>query len=115
MHWVDAWAEANAALSPMFRRDLEIDYPAVWRRYRKVVDARKALGAALLRPLLKPELSKGVALAILDLIFTAVLAPEFADRLRVSRHDAIHMAVSIWASGALDRSAKLQVIRGGKK
>jgi len=77
------------------------------------VNQRKALGAALLRPLLKPELDQNVALAVLDLIFTAVLPPEFADRLRISRREAIHTAVSIWAGGALDRSAKLPVLRGG--
>jgi AcrR family transcriptional regulator len=112
MHWVDAWAEANAALSPVFRRDLETDYPVVWRRYRAVVSERKKRGAALLRPLVKSELDKDVALAVLDLIFTAVLDPEFADRLRVSRHDAIRMAVSIWAGGALERGGKLRAIRG---
>ena len=113
MHWVDVWAASNAALSPSFRRDLETDYPAVWKRYREVVDERKRLGATLLRPLLKPELNKEVSLAILDLIFTAVLRPEFADRLRISRHEAIRTAVSIWAAGALDRSAQLRVLRGG--
>jgi AcrR family transcriptional regulator len=113
MHWVDAWAEANAALSPVFRRDLESDYPVVWRRYRQVVTERKKRGAALLRPLVKSELDKDVALAVLDLIFTAVLDPEFADRLRVSRHDAIRMAVSIWAGGALERRGKLRALRGG--
>ncbi|HVW25585.1 MAG TPA: TetR/AcrR family transcriptional regulator [Polyangiaceae bacterium] len=114
MHWIDAWATANAALSPVFRRDLEADYPVVWQRYREVVKERKTKGAALLRPLLKPDLDKNVALAVLDVIFTAVLRPEFADQLRVSRHDAIRSAVTIWASGALDRSAKLHAIRGGK-
>jgi AcrR family transcriptional regulator len=113
IHWVDAWADANAALSPVFRRDLETDYPVVWRRYREVVTERKKRGAALLRPLVKSELDKDVALAVLDLIFTAVLDPDFADRLRVSRHDAIRMAVSIWAGGALERRGKLRAIRGG--
>lgn len=114
MHWIDAWSAANAALSPVFRRDLEADYPAVWLRFREVVTERKVRGAALLRPLLKSDLDKNVALAVLDVIFTAVLRPEFADELRVSRHDAIRTAVTIWASGALDRGGKLRVL-GGKK
>jgi AcrR family transcriptional regulator len=113
MHWIDAWAAANAALSPVFRRDLETDYPVVWQRYREIVRERKMRGAALLRPLLKPDLDKNVALAVLDVIFTAVLRPEFADQLRVSRHDAIRTAVTIWAGGALDRGGRLRAIRGG--
>jgi hypothetical protein len=98
----------------VFRRDLETDYPAVWRRYREVVRERKERGAALLRPIVKEDLDKDVALAVLDLILTTVLQPEFADRLRVSRHDAIRMAVSIWAGGALERRGKLRPIRGDK-
>ena len=114
MHWIDAWADANASLSPVFRRDLQNDYPAVWDRYREIVAERKRRGAALLRPLVKGELDKEVALAVLDLIISTVLVPEFADKLRVSRHDAIRMAISIWAGGALERGGKLRAIRGGR-
>jgi AcrR family transcriptional regulator len=111
-HWIDAWADAHAALSPVFVRDLENDYPAAFRRFRAIVEQRKQQGAALLSPALKPELDQRVALAVLDLILTTVVRPEFADRLRISRHDAIHAAVSIWASGALDRRGKLRSLRG---
>jgi AcrR family transcriptional regulator len=114
MHWIDAWADAIASLSPVFFRDLQNDYPAVWQRYREVVSERKTRGAALLRPLVKADLDKDIALAILDLILTTVLLPEFSDDLRVSRHDAIRMAVSIWAGGALERGGTLRAIRGGR-
>lgn len=111
MHWVDAWADAHSALSPAFVRDLESDYPAAFQRFRAIIDQRKQQGAALLRPQLKPDLDERVALAVLDLILTTVVRPEFADRLRISRHDAIRTAVSIWAGGALDRRAKLRSLR----
>jgi AcrR family transcriptional regulator len=115
MHWVDAWADAHAALSPAFARDLESDYPAAHRRYREIVRQRKQSGAALLRPVLKPELEERVAFAVLDLILTTVVRPEFADRLRISRQVAIRTAVSIWAGGAVNRRGKLRSIRGGGK
>jgi AcrR family transcriptional regulator len=115
MRWIDAWADANAALSPAFARDLQADYPAVWQRYRAVLRDRKRRGALLLRPLLKPGIAPKVALALLDKIFSIVLQPEFADRLHVSRREAIHCAVSIWASGALDRRGELRSMRGGAK
>lgn len=101
MRWVDAWVDANAPLSPAFTRDLQADYPAVWRRYREIIAVRKRSGAALLRPLLKPQVDDRVALALLDHIFTLVLDPEFADRLNVSRREALRSAVAIWAHGAL--------------
>jgi AcrR family transcriptional regulator len=113
MHWLDAWADAHAALSPVFARDLESDYPAAYQRFRAIVNQRKQMGAALLRPLLKPELDERVAFAVLDLILTTVLRPEFADRLRISRHAAIRTAVSIWAGGAVNRRGKLRSLRGG--
>jgi AcrR family transcriptional regulator len=115
MHWVDAWADANATISPAFYRDLETDYPSAFRRYRAVVSERKERGAALLRPLLKPEFDERVALAVLNLILSTVLRPEFADGLRISRHEAIRSAVAIWAAGALNRGGKLRALRSGHR
>jgi AcrR family transcriptional regulator len=111
-HWLDAWADAHAALSPAFVRELESDCPAAYQRFRAVVEQRKRDGAALLSSELKPELEQRVAFAVLDLILTTVVRPEFADRLRISRHDAIRSAVTIWAAGALDRRGKLRALRG---
>jgi AcrR family transcriptional regulator len=112
--WVDAWADANAALSPAFTRDLRTDYPSVWRRYGAVVRARKRRGAEMLRPLLKPDVDERVAFALLDRIFSIVLDPEFADRLHVSRREALRTAVSIWAGGALTRSGTPESARTGR-
>ena len=107
MSWVDAWADANARLSPAFRRDLQTDYPAAWARYREVVRERKRRGAALLRPVLKPDIDERVAFAMLNLILEEVLKPELADKLRMTRHEVIRTAVAIWAGGAVDRRGKL--------
>ena len=76
---------------------------------------------ALLRPVLKPELDERVAFAVLDLILTTVVRPEFADRLRISRHAAIRTAVSIWAGGAVEsarqaaRAARREHDKGGRQ
>ena len=115
MHWVDAWADVNATLSPAFARDLQNDYPVAWDRYRSAVRKRRAAGAELLRPALKPELDDRVALAILNLILNTVLQPEFADRLRISRHEAIRTAMSVWAGGALSRRGKVRALRPDRK
>ena len=115
MHWIDAWVDANADLSPAFARDLQTDYPAVWQRYREIVETRKRLGASLLRPLLKPGLDERVAFALLNTIFTTVLEPEFADRLHISRRDALRSAVQIWAGGALARRGQVKALRGSRR
>jgi hypothetical protein len=46
------------------------------------------------------------------MLLDEVLRPEFADRLRISRHDAIRSAMTIWAAGAVDRRGKLRAIAG---
>jgi AcrR family transcriptional regulator len=109
--WLDAWATAVAAVSPAFVQDLQSDYPAAWKRFRKISADRSARGAALLKSLLKPELDERVALSILDLIVTTVQRPEFAERLGVTRREAIRSAVSIWASGAINRRGKVKRMR----
>jgi AcrR family transcriptional regulator len=110
MDWVDAWADANARLSPAFRRDLKSDYPAAWRRYLDVIQQLKTQGMALLRPSIKPELESRVAFAVLNMILEQVTSPEFADRLGISRHEALRSAVTIWAAGAVDRRAPLRAL-----
>jgi hypothetical protein len=110
MHWIDAWADANADISPAFARDLQSDYPTVWKRYREIVDSRKRRGANLLRPLLKPDVDARVALALLNTVFTTVLEPEFAERLHISRREALRTAVMIWAGGAIGRGTKLRSV-----
>lgn len=111
MHWIDAWADANAAISPAFLRDLQTDYPAVWKRYRQVIAERKRQGMVLLRPLLRPDVNERVAFSLLNHIFSLVQDPEFADRLNVSRREALRGAVSIWAGGALMRVGKSKPAR----
>jgi AcrR family transcriptional regulator len=115
MLWIDAWADANAALSPSFAHDLRADFPAVWRRYRAIVDERKRRGAALLRPLLKPEVNADVALAVLDVIFKAAMHPSFADQFDVSRREALRSAVAVWAGGAISRRAKLRSLQDARR
>lgn len=110
MDWVDAWAAGNARLSPAFRRDLQSDYPAAWRRYREVIQQLKEQGMALLRPWIKPELDTRVAFAVLNTILEQVVQPEFADRLGISRHEALRSAVTIWAAGAVVRRAQLRAL-----
>jgi AcrR family transcriptional regulator len=115
MVWIDAWVDANADLSPAFARDLQTDYPSVWQRYRDIVETRKRHGASLLRPLLKPGLDERVAFALLNTIFSTVLEPEFADRLHISRRDALRSAVQIWAGGALARKGQVRTLRAPRR
>jgi len=109
-HWLDAWADVQGELSPAFTRDLRSDYPDAWARFDEVIQQRRRRGVELLRPILKPEIDEAVAFSILGLMLDAVLRPEFANRLRISRHEAIRSTFAIWASGAIDRRGQLHSI-----
>jgi AcrR family transcriptional regulator len=104
LRWAETWAETNAALSPAFILDLRSDYPAAWRRFNEVIDARRERGRQTLRTLLRPELDERLAFATLRAIMDHFLRPDSADRLEIPRREAIRQAVAIWAGGALKRS-----------
>jgi AcrR family transcriptional regulator len=110
-HWLDAWADAQAEISPAFARDLRSDYPEAWARFNEVIEERQQRGVAMLRPVLKPEIDPSVAFFILKLLLDEAMRPEFANRMRLSRHDAIRSAVAIWAGGAIDRRGRLRAIQ----
>ena len=99
--WAEAWAEAQARFAPAFISDLQRDYPEAWEIFQRHVTTSKRNGGARLTPGLKPGLRPEIALALLGLILTHITDPELPDRLRVSRHEFIRTAVSIWAGGAL--------------
>lgn len=115
LHWLDAWADANASLSPAFTRDLRSDYPEAWTRFKAVIRERQRRGAELLRPSLRPDVDERVAFAILKMLLDQTMQPEFADRLRMSRHDAMRSATLLWASGALARRGELRAIEDHKE
>jgi AcrR family transcriptional regulator len=99
--WAEAWSEAQARFAPAFISDLRRDYPAAWEIFQRHVTTSKRHGASLLTPGLKPGLRPDIALSVLGLILTHITDPELPDKLRVSRHEFIRTAISIWAGGAL--------------
>ncbi|HTO69085.1 MAG TPA: TetR/AcrR family transcriptional regulator [Myxococcota bacterium] len=101
LEWADAWTASLAHVSPAFFQDLHRDHPAAWKRFNDEIEARKRAAAPLLGPLLREELNPGVALYMLDRLVTEAADPRFAERLGVSRKEAVHTAVSVWGSGAL--------------
>jgi len=108
MRWVGAWADANAALSPAFLRDLRSDYPQAFARYREVIRERQLYGAMMLRPALRKDIDERVAFAILKMLLDQAMDAQFAERLHISRHEAMRSAVAIWAAGAMDRRGQLR-------
>ena len=113
--WADAWSRRLVEYSPSFWSDLKHHYPAAWDDLQKDLARRKALGAALLRPLVREELNPEIALTVLDLIFTHVSDAKLWDRLGVSRQQGVQAALTIWAKGALRNGGDAQGHDHGQK
>jgi len=110
--WADAWTAALADVSPAFFKDLHRDHPECWARFNAQIEARKAAAAPILRPFLRPELPAGAALLLLDHLATWAADPRYAERLGVSRREAVRTAVSIWCGGALRPGPRLRAVPG---
>lgn len=99
--WGDAWSVRIVEYSPAFFADLRRDYPEQHARLQRDLEQRKAKGAAILRPHLKPGLIPGGAFALLDLIYTHAHDPKLGDEVGVARRDLVRTALAIWSEGAL--------------
>ncbi len=104
--WAEAWTANLSHVAPSFFSDLHRDHPDCWQRFQSQIDARKWAAAPLLRPLLRPDLDADVALRMLDRMVTEAADPRWAERLGVSRREAVHTAVSIWCGGAFAPEAR---------
>jgi AcrR family transcriptional regulator len=108
--WADAWTTCLANVSPAFFKDLSRDHPKCWKRFMSQINDRKWAAGPLLEPLLRPDLTPSVALLMLDHLVTWAADPRYAERLGVSRREAVRTAVSIWGGGALARRGKLRAL-----
>jgi AcrR family transcriptional regulator len=101
--WADAFTASLANVSPAFFKDLNRDHPECWQRFNAQIEDRKQAAVPLLSPFLRPDVIPNVALLMLDWLVTHVADPRQAERLGVSRREAVRTAVSIWGNGALQR------------
>jgi AcrR family transcriptional regulator len=108
--WADNWTASLANVSPAFFKDLRRDHPEAWARFQAQIEGRKASAAPLLSPFLREDLNPTAALLMLDYLVTHVADPRQAERLGISRRDAVRTALSIWGGGALRQRAKLRAV-----
>jgi hypothetical protein len=110
LDWADAWTASLANVSPAFFKDLHRDHPECWARFNAQIEERKMAAAPLLGPFLRPDLNPNVALLMLDHLVTQAADPRYAERLGVSRREAVRTAVSIWGGGALLHPPALRAV-----
>lgn len=108
--WAEAWTASLANVSPAFFKDLHRDHPEAWARFQAQIEARKAAAAPLLQPFLREDLNPTAVLLMLDFLVTHVADPRQAERLGISRREAVRTALSIWGGGALKQRARLRAV-----
>jgi AcrR family transcriptional regulator len=113
--WADAWTASLAHVSPAFFKDLYRDHRECWTRFQRQIDARKWAAGPVLTPFLRPDLNANVALLMLDHLVTWAADPRSAERLGVSRREAVRTAVSLWGDGALQRPPRLRAVPSAPK
>jgi AcrR family transcriptional regulator len=108
--WADAWTASLSHVSPAFFRDLNRDHPECWARFNQQIDSRKLAAAPILGPFLRDDVNPTAALLMLDYLVTHVADPRNAERLGVSRREAVRTAVSLWGRGALAQPGTLRAV-----
>lgn len=110
LQWADSWTASLGTVSPAFFKDLHRDHPEAWARFQAQIEQRKAAAAPLLSPFVRPDLDPNAALLMLDYLVTHVADPRNAERLGISRREAVRTALSIWGGGALRQRATLRAV-----
>jgi AcrR family transcriptional regulator len=110
LSWADAWTASLSHVSPAFFQDLHRDHPEAWSRFNADIQERKDAAAPLLTPFLRPELNPNVALLMLDHLVMEAADTRYAERLGISRREAVRTAVLVWCGGALQPTPKLRPV-----
>ena len=114
--WADAWTASLAEVSPAFFSGSPPRPPASWERFQAQIDERKNVAARYLGPFLRDDLHPPRPCSLmLDHLVMQASDPRFAERLGVSRREAVRTAVSVWGGGALLQRAKLRPLPGPER
>ncbi|HSJ96384.1 MAG TPA: TetR/AcrR family transcriptional regulator [Myxococcota bacterium] len=99
--WADHWTAILGKVSPAFFKDLQRDHPAAWRRFHALIAERKEVAAVHLRPFLRQDIHPAATFLMLDNLVMQASDPRFAEKMGISRREAVRTAVSVWGGGAL--------------
>jgi AcrR family transcriptional regulator len=99
--WADVWTGILGKVSPAFFQDLHRDHPDAWRRFQALIAERKEVAAVHLAPYVRPDLLPAATFLMLDNLVMQASDPRFAERMGITRREAVRTAVSVWGGGAL--------------
>lgn len=98
---VERWYEIDAQFSPKFWEDVGHDYPALTKKYFDCMfEVAREVGGRLM-PYMKPTLTRDFVRQCYMSLVHYTAQPEFYEKAKVSRKDAVLMGLEVWLDGAL--------------
>jgi AcrR family transcriptional regulator len=97
---VERWYEIDAQFTPKFWEDVGHDYPTLTKKYFDCMfEVARAVGSRLM-PYMKPNLTRGFVRETYFSLVMHTAQPEFYEKAKVERKDAVLMGLDVWLDGA---------------
>lgn len=99
---VGRWYDNDAQFKPIFWKDVGDDYPALRKKYFDVMfDKMRDIGSHLTE-YRRPGMSKEFGLQVYMLLMLSAPQPEFYEKAKMNRREAVMNALDVWLDGVFD-------------
>lgn len=96
------WYDNDAQFKPIFWEDVGNDYPALRKKYFDLMfDKMRHIGSHLAE-YRRPGMSKEFGLRAYMLLMMSAPQPEFYEKAKMSRRDAVMKSLDVWLDGVFD-------------
>ncbi|MGQ9427555.1 TetR/AcrR family transcriptional regulator [Gilvimarinus sp. F26214L] len=99
---VGRWYDNDAQFKPVFWDDVGNDYPALRKKYFDVMFENMRHIGSHLTEFRKPGMSKEFGLQVYMLLMMNAPQPEFYEKARMNRREAVMKALDVWLDGVFD-------------
>lgn len=99
---VGRWYDNDAQFKPIFWEDVGNDYPALRKKYFDVMFEKMRHIGSHLTEYRKPGMSKEFGLQVYMLLMMNAPQPEFYEKAKMDRRDAVMKALDVWLDGVFD-------------
>jgi AcrR family transcriptional regulator len=99
---VGRWYDNDAQFKPVFWEDVGNDYPALRKKYFDVMFEKMRHIGSHLTEYRKPGMSKEFGLRVYMLLMMNAPQPEFYEKARMDRREAVMKALDVWLDGVFD-------------
>jgi hypothetical protein len=99
--WVTWTRENQVQYSPAFWSDLKRDYNDIYRVYQSTVTERMRALGRLMQPLLRADVSPGLAWELYNVMMAPVADPDFQQRVGLDRKQSAEAILEMWVRATM--------------